>query len=231
MNSNCTNIADQMLENYDRLKSPFKWELDVSRWLVSLAYATGGKEVSTDEIKDMIQYSKKRVGLFSPFRSAGLFPLCSLLKVNSKTPEDDFDTMVENYKVMKSVGFKQTTYFPVALYTLNQAYKGNDPQGHLEKSMEIYKEMKANHPFLTGGDDYALAILLANESGKLDRIEAYYEALKQGGFSASNGLQMMSHILTFSDEPVKLVVTRCKEIADQLKANKLKVKTNNASCL
>lgn len=223
MNAEYTKIADEMLSNYDVLKSPFKWEMDISRWLVALAYAMDAKALDTDEIKDLIKYAKKNTGMFSTFRGASLFPICSLLNINSIAPTDDFDTMTDNYKLMKSVGFKQTTHFQVALYTLNVSYTGNDPEGHLEQAMEVYKEMRSNHPFLTGGDDYALAILLAKERGKLDKIEEYYSALKSSGFSVSNGLQMMSHILTFSNEPSKVVVSRCREISDQLKANKLKV--------
>jgi len=231
MNTDHTKIADQMLDNFTTLKSPFKWQHDVTRWLVALAYATSDKRLDVDEIKDVMQYIKKNTGMFSPFKGETLFPISSLLTINSEQPQQEFKSMKDNYDVMKSVGFKQTTHFPIALYTLNMAYKGNDPEGYLEQTMEIYKEMRSNHPFLTGGDDYALAILLTNEQGKLDKIEENYKALKDSGFSVSNGLQMMSHILTLSDEPTKVLVSRCQEIMDQLKTNKLKVYSDYYSAI
>ena len=161
--------------------------------------------------------------MFSPFRGYCLFPISGLLNLNKDCPMDEFDRILENYSVMKSAGFKQTTYLPVALYTLSMVYQGSDCSGYAEKAVDVYKEMRSNHPFLTSGDDYALAVLLANERSKLDRIEEYYHGLKSSGFSVSNGLQMMSHILAFSDESVASVVDRCVEIGKTLKANKLKV--------
>lgn len=224
MDSKYILIADQMLENYDVLKKSFRWEQDISKWLNALAYATHKKDLNPDEIKAVMEHAKKETSMFSPFRAYSLFPICGLLNLNNDRPNDVFDNMNSNFDLMKRAGFKQTTYLPVALYTLSMVYHGPDYTGYAEKkAMDVYKEMRSNHPFLTGGDDYALAILLANEQGKLDRIEEYYQELKSAGFSVSNGLQMMSHILTFSDSSVGSVVKMCVEIEKTLKSNKLKV--------
>jgi len=83
--------------------------------------------------------------------------------------------------------------------------------------------MKKNHPFLTSGDDYALAILLANTNRNPEILEKYYKALNSEGFSKTNGLQMLSHILSFNDRDVLGTVKRCVEIRDVLKKNKLNI--------
>ena len=83
--------------------------------------------------------------------------------------------------------------------------------------------MKQNHPFLTSGDDYALAILLAGTDHSTDLLEDYYQALNGRGFTKSNGLQMLSHIMAFSEKNVRDSVDQCERVYNHLKANKLKI--------
>ena len=98
--------------------------------------------------------------------------------------------MLNNEKILKGIGFKYSTYLPTALYALSSVYEGDDVAGYAEKAMGIYKEMKQSHPFLTSGDDYALAILLAGTDHSPDVLEDYYQALNGRGFAKSNGLQL-----------------------------------------
>lgn len=223
MNAKYNQVSNQLVNNFSLLKASFKWDEDLSKWLLAVAYATQEKEITIEAIQEMKAYIKKTTGMFSPFKSMNLLSLSGLLALNSENAKSTFDVMNDNYKTVKNVGFKQTTYLPLALYTLSQVYEGSDYTQYAEQAINIYKEMKSNHPILTGGDDYALAILMVKEQGKLDRIERAYQALKSAGFSSTNGLQMMSHILTFSDESVEILVERASEIASVLKSNKLKI--------
>ncbi|MBW9151429.1 DUF4003 family protein [Clostridium estertheticum] len=91
----------------------------------------------------------------------------------------------------------------------------------------MYSETKKNHPWLTGGDDYPLSILLANSEdtvkNTIENMDECYKLLNKNGFHKSNGLQFLSHILQFRKEENKVTVLRCKEIFDKLKDNNLKV--------
>jgi len=223
MNSKYSLVCQPLLDNFTTLKSSYKWDNDLSKWLIAVAYAVQKKTMRIDDIKLMQNHIKKSTGMFSPFRSTSLLTLSGLLCLNNAEPRASFDVMNDNYTILKKAGFKQTTYLPIALYTLNQLYEGSDYSSYADQAIEIYREMKSNHPILTGGDDYALAILLVNERNKLDKIEALYQALKNRGFTVANGLQMMSHILTFSDEPVEVLADRCRHINESLKQKKLKV--------
>ncbi len=212
-----------MLENYEVMKKPFKWDLDMARHLVALTYAMKDQKVDVEKIAGMKKYIKSSTGSFSPFRGNMMFAIAGMLSVNSDHPEQQLDKMAALQPVLKSVGFKQSMYQPMALYALTTAYRGEDPKGHLEKAKAIHKEMKANHPFLTSGDDYALAILLADTEHKVDDLEAYYQDLNQQGFTKSNGLQMLSHILAFSNKTLRDTVDDVVYINKVLKENKLKV--------
>ena len=83
--------------------------------------------------------------------------------------------------------------------------------------------MKNNHPWITSGDDYPLTILLAGFNNSIETIEEYYQGLNRLGFSKGNGLQLLSHILSFSSENKEIVIERCKHVYEKLKENKLKL--------
>lgn len=212
-----------MIQHYENMKKLFKWENDMVRHLVALTYAMNDKELDTTRIKEVKDYIKSETGAFSPFRGHMTFALSGLLCATSETPKNKLKSMLNNEKILKSIGFKHSTYLPIALYALSSAYEGNDVTGYGEKAMEIYKEMKQNHPFLTSGDDYALAILLAGTDHSPDLLEDYYQALNGRGFTKSNGLQMLSHIMSFSKKDVRDSVDQCERIYNHLKANKLKI--------
>lgn len=215
--------VENMIQNYELLKKEFKWDGDLSKHFVALTYASKESQLDVLKIKALKDYIKKETGAFSPFRGQMLFALCGLICASTSAPEKYFDGMLANQKIMKSVGFKNSTYLPTALYTLSTVYEGTDVLGFGERAMDVYKEMKQNHPFLTSGDDYALAILLASTSHSPDLLEQYYSALNSEGFTKTNGLQMLSHIMSFNSGDVKSSVTKCKRIYDALKENKLKV--------
>ncbi len=223
MNQQQQQMTDKMIENFSILKPAFKWDQDLAKWLVALAYTISGKSIDIDEIKKVSQHIKSSTGMFSAYRGANLFPLSGLICANSESPIELTDKMLGNYDVLKVAGLKQTNHLPVATYTMAMGYGGTDYAGFADKAVDVYKEMKGNHPILTGGDDYPLAILLAENQSRLDKIETYFDALKSNGFAKTNGLQMMSHILAFSDGPFSTVAENFKTIMTKLKENKFKL--------
>lgn len=171
----------------------------------------------------MKEYIKNKTRILSSFRGDMRLILAGLLCANSDDAKEQFDFMIDNEKMTKDIGFKSTDYLPMALYTLSSTYNGDDVIGHVEKAVIIYKEMKNNHSFLTSGDDYALAILLAKTDYDRDMIQEYYKELSSQGFKKSNGLQMLCHILAFSERDVRGDKDICLDILYELKKNKLKI--------
>jgi hypothetical protein len=220
-----------LLENYQILKSEFKWEQDLNLHLIALNYVLNDKPVEVLPLKEMKDFLKQNTKMFSPFRSTGMFALCGLLASENDMPKMQLKFMMDHLDMAKEVGFKSASYLPVALYTLDKVYDGSDVNVFLQKAINLYKEMKSNHPFLTGGDDYALAILLASNDCQPSLIEPYYNALNKAGFSKSNGLQMMSHILSFNPENVDQSVNKCVNIFNVLKQNKLKLSADYYSAI
>jgi len=69
MNSMYTPVCDQLLNGFSTLKSSYKWDNDLSKWLISVAYAVKKKPLNIENIDSMKEYIKKNTGMFSPFRS------------------------------------------------------------------------------------------------------------------------------------------------------------------
>ena len=62
----------------------------------------------------------------------------------------------------------------------------NEQHGtHIQRSMQVYKRMKEDHLFLTGTNDYPLAVLLAGQAENvetlMDRVERLYQKLAKAG--------------------------------------------------
>lgn len=218
--------VEQLLENYNKLREEFKWENDMVRHLIALTYTIQDKELDTLAIDNMKDYIKSKTGLFSSYRGYMTFLLSGLLSAESKESMSQFDWMLEQEKELKDIGFKNSSYLPTALYTLSCVHEGNDVGTYCSKVESIYREMRENHPFLTGGDDYSLAILLGKTDYKMGQIEDYYEELHCNGFKKSNGLQMLSHILVFGNENKGVAAEKCEDISKYMKANNLRINHN-----
>lgn len=88
--------------------------------------------------------------------------------------------------------------------------------------------MKAEHPFLTSGEDctYAALFALSNkaETDIIRDAESCYTILK-GRFFASNALQNLSHVLALGEEAPEDKCARAAEIYEQLRSRGLKYGT------
>ncbi len=217
---------DKIIQDYEVLRKTFKWDNDLAKHLISLTFTMKDKLLNTNQIEEMKAYIKRETGVFSSFRGNMMFILAGLLSASSDIPQRDFDRILNNEKKMKEVGFKSGTYLPSALYTLISVCDDAQVEAHLKKAKDIYQDMKENHPFLTSGDDYALAILLASTNHNPQILEAYYTELSTQGFRKSNGLQMLSHILVFSQNETSETTKKCGRILKELKNNKLNVSSD-----
>lgn len=213
----------RMIEIFNEISGEFKWEHQEYRFLVALTYAVNNKIISTEKIKDISQYMKDSTKMLSPFRGMLKFPLSGLLCAMEANPEKVVDKMLSLEPYLKQAGFKNATFLPMSCYTMATTYEGEEIEAYLEKAYSIYKQMRKDHPFLTSGDDYAMAILLASKENSSHMVEDYYHALDKNGFDKTNGLQMLSHIMALSDLSVEESSRRCGEIKTTLKGNGLRI--------
>lgn len=209
--------------NFNQLKSAFKWEDDLGKMLVSLTYTLGDSPVNVSKIEKAKKEIKAKTGAFSSFRGPICFMLAGLCAAKWEVTDEIITRMVDLEKPLKATGFKNGLYLPIAAYTLMELEAKHEREDLLKKASEVFQEMKTNHPFLTGGDDYALCLLMAGHDSDISRIEHYYELLMEAGLSKGNGLQMLSHILTFSEKEPYVLVERVMTLYQKLRDASLKV--------
>jgi len=218
---------DRLKDLFQQVSAQYKWEGSLTNHFSALTYTLNNIVFDKEKIEDVRKHIKETTGVFSNYRGISKIILSSLLACQYDNPKYEFDKMLNYDKKMKEAGFKNNMYLPIANYALLATCDEEGVATRIEKAKEIYSEMKNNHPWLTGGDDYPLAILLANSNDSInsiiENIEERYNLLNENGFGKNNGLQLLSHILGFRKEDNKSKVLRCKEIFDKLKENKMKV--------
>jgi len=218
---------ERLIELFQQVSAEYKWEQSLTNHFTALTYTLNNRDFHKEKIEDLRKYMKKTTGIFSNYRGTSKIILSALLACQYDVPTQEFDKMLDYDKRLKAAGFKNNMYLPIANYALLATCSEEIIDIRIKKAKEIYTEMKHNHPWLTGGDDYPLSILLANSddsvNGIIENIEECYQLLNENGFGKNNGLQFLSHILGFRQEDNKIKVLRCKEIFDKLKENKMKV--------
>lgn len=223
MNESLKIKVDNMLEMYLKIEKQFKWEHNLSKHFAALTYTQKNKKFDKEKIDKLMKFIKSKTGVFSCYRGTSTFIIAMLLCSQYEDPEDKFSEMMEYHDELRKAGFKSSMYLPIANYALLITNEDSFVDSRVSQAYELYCDMKKNHPWLTSGDDYALSILLSRYNKSVKTIEEYYKSLNESGFSKGNGLQLLSHILSFSNEDVDVITGRCKKVYDKLKKNKLKI--------
>ena len=218
---------DRLIDLFQQVSMQYKWEQSLTNHFTALTYTLNKKDFDKEKVQKVRNHMKETTGIFSYYRGTSKIILSALLACQYENPEQKFDKMLDYDKKMKEAGFKNSMYLPIANYALLTTCEEEWIDTRINKAIEIYKEMRNNHPWLTSGDDYPLAILLADSEMSVNNIienmEECYKLLNENGFGKNNGLQFLSHILGFRKEENTTKVLRCKEIFDRLKGNKMKV--------
>lgn len=218
---------DRLIDLFEQICTEYKWEQSLTNHFTALTYTLNNKNFHKEDVESVRNYIKKTTGIFSYYRGTSRIILSSLLACKYDNPKQEFDKILNYYERMKEAGFKNGMYLPMASYALLATTSEVNIDVRINKSIEIYKEMKKNHPWLTSGDDYPVSVLLSGShmpvSNIINDMEECYNLLSENGFGKSNGLQFLSHILSFGKEENKVKVLRCKEIFEKLKENKMKV--------
>jgi hypothetical protein len=217
---------------YAQLKDELKWKVPDQRILMTVAsmYVVNNQEFHLQRFLRMSNYMKEQVGMFSALKSYHRFPTAAMFDLRFEKPEEKFHEFLDLYEQFIHFGFARGAFtYLAALALMSTSEDRNEYQEKLERSLAVYKGMKAKHFFLTSSTDYPLAVLLANTGEDvnklLDRIELFYEKLSAKGFRKGNHLQFLSHILALNKETeIDLLVERCIRLLNLFKQSGTKLK-------
>lgn len=217
-----TQKADQMLMYYEELNKKFKWETGLTKQFAALYFVQKKTPVQIDRLDAILAAIKSKTGVFSNYRGASKLMMATLLSTHEDSPETLLEAVLASEKHLKNAGFKNNAYMPITSYVLMASAEEYERKNVASRAFTLFQEMKKAHPFLTDGADAPLSILMATSNGRMDRAEQFYKAFAAGPFSKGNELQLLSHIISLSDESAPVLIQKCEALHEALRKNKLK---------
>lgn len=217
------------LDIYKILKKELRWKVTDNKIILTIAnfYAMNDKPFHLERFFKIADEIKSQASLFSSMRSYSRFTTAAMLDINFDDPLKKVPELYHYYSKLREHKFPSGVYTYLAASILLTNEERIQPSRVIPRAKEIYDEMKKEHIFLTGHEDYPLALLIACEEkhGMVEKIEQLYEDLNNNGLSKGNNLQFLSHILALnSDETPQKLVERSTYISDTLRQHQIRPK-------
>lgn len=207
--------CELLVENQKIMRKRFKLENSAIHTICASIYASERAILNPDKILYCIKLIKKKTSVLSQFRSVSITPIATMLSLDKDIAEQLTNTL-KVYSALR-LEFAASAYLPAVAYTM--AKYSYSAAVRVRRSKQIYKSMKAHHPFIVSSDDTLYAALLAARGYSEDRIEkAYNECLDfLKGLFSRNSIQTISNILLLGEGDTKCNCTRVKGIYEELR--------------
>ncbi len=211
--------CQQLIENRDRAKSVFPWQGGLMQLCCAGIYSARNQTLQEDVLKDCVSQIKKRTGLFSNFRGTAYCAIAAMAASSSR-PERTLENGFQVYSLLKKE-FWGSIYLPLTAMVVAQLAEPYRFDQITARTRRIYDRMKAEHPFLTSGEDSAFCALLAlseqTDDALIENMEQCYRLLKPNFFSG-NAVQSLSHVLALCPGSAKEKCDRTMALYHKLSA-------------
>ena len=208
-------LCDQFIANRDTVKAAFRMDNNYIFPVCANLFCARGRMAQAEALRRSRDVIRSQTGAFSHFRGNIKAPLACILSM-SDSPEGTMARAVDNYTLLRN-SFSGSEYLALAAFLL--ADLDRDAAGRAARGREIYRRMKAEHPFLTSSEDSVFAVFMAFSQLSDDRLiedmEAVYRLVKTR-FKDSNCVQTVSHVLTLSPGAPEGKVQRLFALYDAL---------------
>lgn len=200
------------------MKSTFAWEDGLTHLACAGIFINKEQTANEDVLLQCKDILKRNTGIFSNFKSTAKPMIVAMLAAN-ENPQLLMERGLKVYDLLKEE-FMSSVYLPIAAMIIAQ-YADEARYAELaQRTRRIYKQMRADHPFLTSGEDSTFCALMAlldkPDEVLLGDAEECYKILKSNFFS-SNAVQSLSHVLAMCDGEPKIKCQRTMELFQKLK--------------
>lgn len=213
--------CELFLRNREIIRSEFRWESAYLYPLCASIFTAKGREADGASMQECRRLLRERTGFFSKFRTVAQTAIVSLLALESD-PEQKLNNALAAYEALKEK-FYSSYYLPMAAMVVSDLGKPEQFPEIAARARNIYELMKAEHPFLTSGEDSTFAVLLAFSEREdrqiIEETERCYELLKPEVFSG-NAVQSLSHVLALGRGSAELKCRRCLELLEALRESR-----------
>ena len=210
--------------NAQAIKKEFFWHNNMTKRLAALLYALENKQIDCEAIQRRHALIRQNTNAFSTFRGNMALCLATLLAL-SPDPQSLLDETLFVYNLLKGAKFRASDYLVIAAYQIAAQTSADNYLNVLNRTKAFYNDMKAQHFFHTGQDDYIFGAMLGLadidvEEGSL-RIERLYNRLK-GEFWSKNSVQALAQVLVLggSDDDA---TGRVLALRDALREQKIRL--------
>ncbi|MCL2527713.1 MAG: DUF4003 domain-containing protein [Defluviitaleaceae bacterium] len=187
-------------ENYQNIRGEFIWQEPMAKRMAAFAYALADKPLESGPIRHCHGLIKKEAGVFSSFRGLLSVYLAAALSLNPNPEQVLADTLYV-HDLLKDQGFWRNDYLVISAYEIAVNAQRIDFERMAARTRNFYDEMKANHRFLVGQDDYIFAAMLAlsgiDEHTGANKLKGIFIKLKEGfgRFTSKNSLLTLSQMM------------------------------------
>lgn len=203
MNPTLQNTVDLFVRNRTAISEAFRWNNDFINISSALLFTGAEKEANLTALKVAEGLLGERTNRFSVFQGK-----IKLLLLTRMVLSEDAKLYLEHVHLLyellgKRKGLTKNEYLALTAIILAEYTKPGEELAFVERTDDIYHRMKAQHPYLTGGDDMMFAAILAVAEAapeeQLEEAEKNYSLLKKD-FKDSNSVQSLSHVLSLYEE-------------------------------
>jgi hypothetical protein len=212
------------IDNANSIKKGFIWQQPMMRHMAALLYAAEDKVIDSDAIRRSYEMIKANTGFFSVFRGNTALAAAAMLSL-SEDGEKRFSDTLRVYELLKEARFWASDYLVVAALQIASNAEAGSYDAVVRKTRDFYDGMKAQHPLLTGSDDYIYAAMLGlsdlDAADGAARLERLYRELKPE-FLSGNGVQALAEVLVLGDR-TDACIERVLSLRQSLRLSGLKM--------
>lgn len=210
------------VENKNVIEKKFAWDSMMIMPVCAFLYTEKNMQIDADKMKACRKLLKGKAGIFSDLRSYSELVLLSKMAL-CDSPVEYLEQTMSAYDLIKKYKMSGSSFASIAAMLLVDYVDVTEWDEMLKKAQMLYAGMKKNHPFLTGAEDISFAILMAMSDLPVDLMlteaEACYKLLSKT-FSASDGTQSLSHLLSVNTQESSMKCTEVLELHRMFKAKK-----------
>ena len=218
MNERTLARCKSLIKNKETMKSAFAWEDGLTHLACAGIFINKEQTANEEMLLQCKDILKRNTGIFSNFKSTAKPMIVAMLAAN-ENPQLLMERGLKVYDLLKEE-FMSSVYLPIAAMIIAQ-YADEARYAELaQRTRRIYKQMRADHPFLTSGEDSTFCALMAlldkPDEVLLGDAEECYKILKNNFFS-SNAVQSLSHVLAMCDGEPENKCQKTMELFQKLK--------------
>jgi hypothetical protein len=226
--------VQRYLEVFDSLQRRKRWFTDTNLLrFAALTLAASDVDDSGVDLETAAKALADEAGGFSPLASPIRHSVAALLIRRGFDPTITVRRVKETLALFKEHKLQRSGALPVLAALLLVLDAGGElpSEDTLARMKAILARWNDDHFFLTGADDYPMAAIHATRDLSVEQlgleVEQIYRQLARARFSKGEQLQLVSHLLMFSDLGPREAAVRFEAVAAALRSTKQRVWTSH----